>query len=107
MNVFPAHAGVGAEVPVEGERDVVQRAALNVTAIQIDERPPCGNFPRATTVLDSGVGPHAKEVLERIDPVDCAECFIVGAIFAGQKVADESVSALEEERGAAGFYGGA
>lgn len=52
VNVFPFHAGVGIEVPVECEREVGEFATGDVVVVEIDVRQPRGNFPRSFAGLD-------------------------------------------------------
>lgn len=77
MNVLPAHARMGIEMPIERKREVSKRTASYIAAIQVDVGPAGGDFPSPRSVLDSLVGANAKEVLERIDPVQDAHLRVV------------------------------
>src|SRR5262245_11752662 len=69
VNVFPAHACVGIQVPIERQRNIAERSTLDVLTVQVDIGPPRRNFPCAAAHFDSVVGCHPKEILKGVNPV--------------------------------------
>src|SRR5689334_21898595 len=88
-------------MPVEGEGGVVEAAALDVLAIEIDIRPASGDLRGTPARFDAVVGADAEKVRVGIDAVDGALSFRIGSVFTGEEVTDEAVGTLKEHRGTA------
>src|SRR4051812_42969986 len=89
IDVFPPDSRVGIQMPVQRQRVVVERATLDVVAVEVDERAADRDFPRAAPRRDLIDRSHPKEILKGIDAIDRRRLLVVSAVLARQEKADE------------------